>query len=214
VSYAHRRLIVHADLKPSNILIDSSGEPKLLDFGIATLLDEDRDSGALSFTPPFASPEQRRQQPVTVACDVYALGVLCTLLFTDAVPPAELEGSLLPGTELLRRADAAGLKRIADERSTSPAALRRAISGDLDAILAKALKPNPEERYQSVEALSDDLQACLEKRTITARHATFIERAQKWILRHWALAIAASLVSAAILISVAGVAATSRPGPA
>jgi hypothetical protein len=205
VSFAHRRLIVHADLKPSNILVDSSGEPKLLDFGIATLLDEDPGSGVPSFTPAFASPEQRRQQSVTIASDVYALGVLCALLLAGIVPPAELDGSLLPGTELLARADAAGLKRIAEERSTSPAALRRAISGDLDAIIAKALQPNPEERYHSVEAFSDDLKAHLESRTITARPAKLIERLQKWILRHWALAAAAVFVSAAILISVAGV---------
>jgi len=102
VSFAHRRLIVHADLKPSNILIDSSGEPKLLDFGIATLLDEDRDSSVPSFTPAFASPEQRRQQSVTIASDGYALGVLCALILAGGVPPAEMEASLLPGTELLR----------------------------------------------------------------------------------------------------------------
>ena len=205
VSFAHRRLIVHADLKPSNILVDSSGEPKLLDFGIATLLNEDRDSSVSSFTPAYASPEQRRQLSVTIASDVYALGVLCTLLLTGSVPPTELDGSLRPGTEMLAQADAVGLKRIAQERSTTAAALRRAIHGDLDAIIAKALQPNPEERYHSVEAFSDDLQAHLESRTITARPARLMERFQKWILRHWALATAAALVSAAILISVAGV---------
>jgi len=205
VSFAHRRLIVHADLKPSNILIDSSGEPKLLDFGIATLLDEDRDSSVPGFTPAFASPEQRRQQSATIASDVYALGVLCALLLAGSVPPMDMEASLLPVTELLGRVASADLKRIAEERSTSPGALRRAIAGDLDAIIAKALQPNPEERYHTVEAFSDDLQAHLEKRTIKARHATLVKRLQKWILRHWALAAAAAFVSAAILISVAGV---------
>jgi serine/threonine protein kinase len=205
VSFAHLRLIVHADLKPSNILIDSSGEPKLLDFGIATLLDEDLDSSVPSFTPAFASPEQKRQQSVTIASDVYALGVLCTLLLVGSVPPTDPDGSMQPGTELLARADVPGLKRIAEERSTGPSALRRAISGDLDAIIAKALQPNPEERYHSVETFSEDLHAHLESRTITARPAKLTERLQKWIVRHWALATAAMLVSAAILISVAGV---------
>jgi len=204
VSFAHRRLIVHADLKPSNILVDSSGEPKLLDFGIATLLDEDPRSGGPNFTPAFASPEQRQQQSVTIASDVYALGVLCALLLTGSIP-TELDGSLMPGTELLARADAVGQKKIAEGRSTSPAALRRAISGDLDAIIAKTLKPNPDERYHSVESFSDDLQAHLESRTITARPAKLIERLQKWIMRHWALAAAAVFVSAAILISLTGV---------
>ena len=204
VSFAHRRLIVHADLKPSNILVDSSGEPKLLDFGIATLLDEDPRSGGPNFTPAFASPEQRQQQSVTIASDVYALGVLCALLLTGSIP-TELDGSLMPGTELLARADAVGQRKIAEGRSTSPAALRRAISGDLDAIIAKTLKPNPDERYHSVESFSDDLQAHLESRTITARPAKLIERLQKWIMRHWALAAAAVFVSAAILISLTGV---------
>jgi hypothetical protein len=205
VSFAHRRLVVHADLKPSNILVDSSGEPKLLDFGIASLLGEVRDSSVPSFTPAFASPEQRRQQSVTIASDMYALGMLCALLLTGDLPAAEVGGSMLPGTELLARADDAALKRIAEARSTNSAALRRAISGDLDAIFAKALQPSPEERYLSVEAFSDDLRAHLESRTIAARPAKRIERLQRWIARHWALAAAAVLVSATILISVAGV---------
>lgn len=205
VSFAHRRLIVHADLKPSNILIDPSGEPRLLDFGMATLLDEDRDAGDPTFTPAFASPEQRLQQSVTIASDVYALGVLCALLWTGFAPPADLAGSLTPGTELLGRANAADWKTIAEERSTSPSALRRAVAGDLDAILAKALKANPEERYSSVEAFSDDLQAHLESRTIQARQATLFEHLEKWIQRHWALAAAALFVSASLLISAAGV---------
>ena len=152
VHYAHQRLVVHRDIKPANVLLREDGRPVLLDFGIAKLVDpESRTADATQpwFTPAYASPEQRRGQPLSTATDVYALGLLLFELLTDLPPDPDPEGALrLP--------------------SSVAAARRRALRGDLDRIVLRATAIDPARRYASAEALADDLQRHLAGRPVRA----------------------------------------------
>lgn len=220
VSHAHANLIVHRDLKPSNILVTPGGEVRLLDFGIAKLLDtgnktvERTRTGVRAFTLHYAAPEQVRGEPVTTMTDVYSLGVVLYELLTDSKPyrlkrqtDAEWEEAILahdpqrPSQALLRTTetsttpDAAGLRRRA-----------RALAGDLDNITLKALAKRPEQRYPSVEALSLDLQRHRAGRPVQARAQNLGYRIRKYVHRHrWALATAL-LVTAVLLGALAIVA--------
>jgi len=209
VSYAHRNLVVHADLKPSNILVDTNGEPKLLDFGSGAdikFTDTSHPQNTLdpTFTPAFASPEQLRGGPISVATDIYSLGMIALRLLSGARSHVNV-ATPFPATDELKRQDSAHLKTLADARATTPAHLRRILTGNIDAILAKALDSDPDQRYDSVELFSHDLRAHLENWPISARPATSLERASKWVKRHRALAYLGFALSAAILISSAGV---------
>ncbi|MEZ0472704.1 protein kinase domain-containing protein [Luteimonas salinilitoris] len=210
VSHAHANLIVHRDLKPSNILVTPLDEVRLLDFGIAKLLDsaelpEQTRTGVRTFTLHYAAPEQIRGEPVTTVTDVYSLGVVLYELLTDAKPyeperhsDAQWEQAILdtdpakPSSLLLRRADAG---------SADSAALRRrarAIAGDLDNIVLKALAKRYEQRYPSVEALALDLQRHLDGKPVLARPQRMAYRLRKYLRRHrWALSTAA-LVTAVL----------------
>ncbi len=205
VIYAHRHLVLHSDLKPSNILVDSNGEPKILDFGSASSLAHRQTEGRL-LTPAFASPEQRRQEPIGVGSDVYMLGILAALLLTGACPVPGRESDFLPATTTLRQAGADSLQQLSRDRSTTPASLIRQLSGEIDAILNKALAEAPHLRYLSVEAFSDDLQAYLDGRPTAARPLAPIERAIKWIARHRVMASALAGLSASLVISTVGIA--------
>jgi serine/threonine-protein kinase len=215
VAHAHANLIVHRDLKPSNVLVRKDGEVKLLDFGIAKLLETQQQpastmltqEGGGALTPAYAAPEQVKGEPVTTATDVYALGVLLHVLLTGQHPagaatrsPAELVKAIVeteppPASHALNPAkDAESANVIAANRATTPDKLARALRGDLDTIIAKALKKNPQERYPSVTAFADDLRRYLAHEPISARPDTFVYRTRKFLRRHWLPVAAAAVV--------------------
>jgi len=220
VAQAHAHLIVHRDLKPSNILVRSDGQVKLLDFGIAKLLVGDGRAGespltlegARAMTPEFAAPEQLKGEPVTTATDVYASGVLLFLLLTGQHPagtgprfPAGLVKALLekdaPCPSDVVATPVGDPARItnAARRATTPDKLSRVLRGDLDTIVAKALKKNPQERYSSVKNLADDLLRYLRDEPISARPDTIAYRTEKFLRRHTRAIAAGLLVVAALL---------------
>jgi serine/threonine protein kinase len=204
VAHAHSRLIVHRDLKPSNILVTPEGTVKLLDFGIAKLLEKGApdltQSSARALTPQYAAPEQLNGQDITTATDIYALGLILYVLLTGKHPVAARAGSNAPrmNAELIQ----AILTEDPPRPSTvaeGPASLRRYLQGDLENILAKALKKDPAERYASIDALADDLRRFLVHEPIQARPDTLSYRAAKFVRRHrgsvlTAVTIALSLV--------------------
>jgi len=205
VQYAHRNLVVHRDLKPRNILVTPTGEPKLLDFGISKwLYPESRDQGPVTatvlrvLTPEYASPEQIRGERPTVACDVYALGVILLQILTGRLPFEGAAGERPASEAMLRRA----LEEEAPRASSlveggSP---RRKLKGDLDNIVAKALRKEPEQRYPSVERFADDLRCFLAHRPVSANAGSLLYRAKKALRRHqWPTAVAVVL-----LLSIAG----------
>ncbi len=187
VAYAHQRLVVHRDLKPSNILVNESGEVRLLDFGIAKLLDQEPRFATLShadfvpMTPGFASPEQLRGEPVTTATDVYSLGALLYLLVTGRRPFAtDLAGrlsQLLAGEEPPRASTAAA-------RSTGYEPNVRVLEGDLDAIVAMALRVRQEDRYATVQELLDDLDRSRRGEPVRARQGTWLYLSNRWLRRN------------------------------
>lgn len=216
VDFAHRNLIVHRDLKPNNILVDADGEPKLLDFGIAKLLDTDAmqqtmavtQDGMLLMTPEYASPEQVRGEPPTTGTDVYALGVLLYRLLTgqspygaDTVTPAELQKAIMETdprrpstvvTQPVERPDAASAN-ISSQRSTSLERLRKRLAGDLDNIVLKALQKEPARRYTTAKRLQEDVENYLANRPVTARPDSVLYRSGKFLRRNRLSVSAASL---------------------
>jgi serine/threonine protein kinase len=173
VAYAHRNFVVHRDLKPGNILIDASGAPKLLDFGVSRLLHsgqpepEDTQAAAL-MTPDYASPEQILGDPVTIASDIYSMGAVIYRLVTNERPhridqndPRTIERAICMDRVVAPSVAASG----------NPALARR-LRGDLDSIVMLAMQKEPGRRYTSMELLAGDLRNCLEHRPVRARAGT------------------------------------------
>jgi len=204
VAYAHARLVVHRDLKPSNVLVSADGQVHLLDFGIAKLLHEaPDDAGATQrlgavMTPHYASPEQLRGEAVTVASDVYSLGVMLYELLTGVRPHAPQRAGLAALEQaVLQTEPVPASKRVSDK------AVARALRGDIDAILAKALQRQPEQRYATVDALADDVQRYLAGELVRARPATAAYRFARLVARHTAASAALATVALAAVIGTA-----------
>jgi serine/threonine-protein kinase len=218
VQFAHRNLVVHRDLKPGNILVGAGGEPKLLDFGIAKLLEED-DSGALTraderpMTPHYAAPEQVRGEAVTTASDVWALGVILHELLTGVRPFATTgKGRAEVERAILETAPSRPSSRVAAQPGgatglpggLAPDALRRRLKGDLDAIVLKALRREPENRYPSAEALADDVRRHLQGLPVLARGDATGYLVRSFVRRHRVGVGFSALVVAALVAGLVG----------
>ncbi len=234
VTHAHRAMVVHRDLKPSNILVTAENQVKLLDFGIARILDESPGvppggltrTGLRVLTPEYASPEQMRGEHVTTASDVYQLGLVLYVLLTGR-HPYRLEGRTVtelervvceqpivtPSAAVVRAAGSsessddrrAATESAAHARRSRPDRLRRRLRGDLDTIVKMALRKEPERRYPSVEQLTRDIEHHLEGRPISARKDTVGYRMGKLVRRHpWRLAAGAAIL--ALVVAIAGMA--------
>ena len=191
VDYAHRQLVVHRDLKPGNILIDAGGEPRLLDFGIAKRLDDSHltQTQFQPRTPAYASPEQVRGEPISVATDVYAAGVLLYEVLSGCHPWLANGGNI-------EEAILGGEPALPSSRASGPA--RFALQGDLDAIVMQAMQRDPARRYAGAATMADDLQRYLEHRPVLAQKQTWGYRSRRFLFRNQRL-VAAGVALAALL---------------
>jgi serine/threonine-protein kinase len=214
VAYAQNRLVVHRDLKPSNILVDAQGRVRLLDFGIAKLLDEAPDAtatatGLRAMSAAYAAPEQILDAPVSAATDVYALGVVLYELLTGVLPHERASATLETLAERVRHEEterpSARLRGDATSTTTLGAdtaqRFARQVAGELDTIVLAALRREPERRYPSAAALADDLRRWLDGRPVAAQPDTAGYRARKFVSRH---RFAVGSASAVLLALVAG----------
>ncbi|RMD91445.1 MAG: serine/threonine-protein kinase, partial [Calditrichaeota bacterium] len=237
VHFAHQNLIIHRDLKPGNILVTEQGDPKLLDFGIAKLINPELTAQSIKLTrermqlmtPQYASPEQVRGDPITTASDVYSLGVLLYELLTGHAPyrfksssPHEIERVICeqepekPSVAITRVEEVQNLdgstttltpEIVSRIREGQPEKLKRRLVGDLDNIILMALRKESQRRYNSAQALAEDIRRHLMNLPVEARHSTLKYRSFKFIKRHKFGMIAASLI---LIILLAGIVSTAR----
>lgn len=209
VGYAHGRLIAHRDLKPSNILVTKQGRIKLLDFGIAKLLSTEADSGSTQLTrigscmatPGYAAPEQLAGEPITAAVDLYALGVVLHELLTGGRPHRDARKAALERTDAGRASSHIEPDHAVTVGGLTSKQLRRALSGDLDAIIAKALEFDPARRYSSAELFALDIRHSRRHRPISARRVGAATLAGKFVRRHW---IGVGMSAALLLVLIGG----------
>jgi len=212
VDYAHQRLVVHRDIKPGNVLVTADGVPKLLDFGIAKIVQPGSEpqtvTSARMMTPDYASPEQLLGDPITTASDVYSLGVLLFQLLTGERPyrvktraPHELAQAICEQLPELPSTAAGNLR---EQRGGHVVARSKLLAGDLDAIVLKALEKIPGDRYSSVEQLSADIQRHLSGYPVHARKHTLLDRAFRYARRNAVSVTAASVVLAALIAGLGG----------
>lgn len=209
VQYAHRNLIVHRDLKPSNVLVDENNTPKLLDFGIAKLLIAEQDitapltrTGQRWMTPEYAAPEQVRAESISTATDVYALGALLYKLLTGS-PPFRFEVNTSGEIERVICEEVPTLPSAATTQLNNTGELNKKLKGDLDTIILKALRKEPERRYTSVESFSNDIKRYLDGLPVKARRDTVGYRTMKFVNRHRIAIITAAAI--VLLISSFGI---------
>ena len=205
VQYAHQNLVVHRDLKPDNIFVAEDGTPRLLDFGTAKLMSpsltnpgsELTREGFQSFTPQYASPEQVLGNPITTASDTYSLGVLLYVLLTGALP---YELKELTTAEMIRV-----ICELPPHKPGHETGSDKRLDSDLEAILLKALRKEPQERYRTAEQLGSDVRAYLDGKPVGARHGTLRYRAAKFVRRHRLGIAGVTLLAATLAAGVGGV---------
>jgi serine/threonine protein kinase len=208
VAYAHRNLVVHLDLKPSNILVTADGTVKLLDFGTSKLIQVDsRLTTTVMATPAYASPEQLRNEAVTTSCDIYALGGVLFELLAGSRPNSRSSAAAMIERAILEqepeRLQAAVTAAAAAKRGISESRFRQILTGDLATIVQKCLRPRPKDRYPSIDLLAADIQRYLAGRPVLARPQTTLYWLSKFVRRNRAAVTASLLVLVALLATVA-----------